>query len=156
MIFGIALAWALFQLWYASPLPYMFNVGVVNDGQARIIHLSFAFLLAFATFPAFKSSPRQWIPLYDWILAVLGVVVAIYLLVFYKAIALRPGLPTTADIVVSVIGVVLLLEAARRAVGPALAVIASIMLLYIFVGPWLPGMLGHKARRCRARPRRCG
>ena len=73
----------------------MFNVGVVTDGQARIIHLSFAFLLAFATFPAFKSSPRQWIPLYDWILAVLGVVVAIYLLVFYTAIALRPGLPTT-------------------------------------------------------------
>ena len=69
VIFGVSLAWALFQLWYASPLPYMFNFGVVNDGQARVIHLSFAFLLAFATFPAFKSSPRKWIPLYDWILA---------------------------------------------------------------------------------------
>ena len=50
-----------------------------------------------------------------------------------------------ADVVVSVIGVVLLLEAARRAVGPALAIIASIMLLYIFAGPWLPGMMGHQA-----------
>ena len=48
------------------------------------------------------------------------------------------------DIVVSVIGVVLLLEAARRAVGPALAVIASLMLVYIFAGPWLPGMMAHK------------
>ncbi len=144
LIFGIALAWALFQLWYASPLPYMFNIGIISDGQARVIHLSFAFLLAFTTFPAFKSSPRRWIPLYDWVLAILGVVVAVYLLVFYTAIALRPGLPTTPDIVVSVIGVVLLVEAARRAVGPALAVIASIMLIYIFTGPWLPGMLGHK------------
>jgi TRAP transporter 4TM/12TM fusion protein len=144
-IFGIALAWALFQLWYASPLPYMFNIGVVTDGQARIVHLSFAFLLAFTTFPALKSSPRQRIPLYDWILSILGVAVAIYLLVFYNDIALRPGLPTTPDIVASVIGVLLLIEAARRAVGPALAVIASLMLTYIFVGPWLPGMLGHKA-----------
>jgi TRAP transporter 4TM/12TM fusion protein len=144
LIFGIALAWALFQLWYASPIPYKLNFGVINDGQARIIHLSFAFLLVFTTFPALRSSPRKYIPAYDWILAIAGVVAAMYLLVNYKAIALRPGLPTTGDVVVSVIGVVCLLEAARRAVGPALAAIASIMLAYIFLGPWLPGLLGHK------------
>jgi TRAP transporter 4TM/12TM fusion protein len=144
-IFVVALAWALFQLWYASPLPYMFNVGVVNDGQARVVHLTFAFLLAFATFPALKSSPRRWIPIYDWMLAALGTISAMYLLVFYKEIALRPGLPTTSDVIVSVIGVVLLLEAARRAVGPALAAIASIMLAYVFTGPWLPGLLGHQS-----------
>lgn len=144
LIFTIALAWALFQLWYASPLPYQFNFGVVNDGQARIIHLCFAFLLVFTTFPAFSSSPRRFIPVYDWALALLGVMAAAYLLVFYKEISLRPGLPTTADIVVSTIGVICLVEAARRAVGPALAAIASIMLLYIFCGPWLPGLLAHK------------
>jgi len=143
-VFVISLAWALFQLWYASPLPYKLNFGVINDGQARIVHLTFAFLLAFLTFPARRSSPRDRIPLADWILAGLGVAAAAYLLVFYTAISLRPGLPTTADIVMSAIGVVLLLEAARRAVGPALAIIAALMLLYIFAGPWLPGMLGHK------------
>jgi TRAP transporter 4TM/12TM fusion protein len=144
LIFSIALAWALFQLWYASPLPYQFNFGVINDGQARIVHLSFAFLLVFTTFPALSASPRKYIPAYDWILAILGVMAAMYLLVNYDAISLRPGLPTTADIVVSVIGVLCLLEASRRAVGPALAVIAVIMLLYIFLGPWLPGLLAHK------------
>jgi TRAP transporter 4TM/12TM fusion protein len=143
-LLATALCWALFQLWYASPLPYMFNVGVFNDGQARVIHLSFAFILAFSTFPAFKSSPRNRIPIYDIVLAALGVIAACYLIVFYREIALRPGLPTTPDIVVSVIGVVLLVEAARRAVGPALAVIATIMLVYIFTGPWLPGLLAHK------------
>jgi TRAP transporter 4TM/12TM fusion protein len=144
IIFVVSLAWALFQLWYASPLPYKLNFGVVNDGQARVIHLSFALLLAFATFPALKSSPRNRIPVLDWVLATLGVMAAAYLLVFYKEISARPGLPTTADVVVSVIGVVLLLEAARRAVGPALAIIAGLMLAYIFAGPWLPGMMGHK------------
>jgi TRAP transporter 4TM/12TM fusion protein len=143
-IFAVSLAWALFQLWYASPLPYKLNFGVVQDGKARVIHLSFAFLLAFATFPALKSSPRNRIPVTDWILAALGVCAAGYLLVFYDEISLRPGLPTLADVVISVIGVVLLLEAARRAVGPALAIIATLMLVYIFAGPWLPGMMGHK------------
>ena len=144
LIFTVSLAWALFQLWYASPLPYLFNLGVVNDGQARVIHLCFAFVLAFATFPAFGRSPRNRIPIADWALMVLGVVAAMYLLVFYHEISLRPGLPTQADIVVSLIGIVLLLEAARRAVGPALAIIAALMLVYIFAGPWLPGMMGHK------------
>jgi len=144
LIFSIALAWALFQLWYASPLPYYFNVGVINDGKARIIHLAFAFLLVFTTFPAFKSSSRATIPIGDWMLALLSVGATLYLIAFYDAIALRPGLPTTVDIVVSIIGVLCLLEAARRAVGPALAAIATIMLIYIFTGPWLPGLLAHK------------
>src|SRR5438105_4172086 len=143
-IFVISLAWALFQLWYASPLPYKLHFGVVNDGQARIVHLTFAFLLAFATFPARKSSPRNRIPVTDWILAALGVAATLYLLAFYSEISLRPGLPTLPDVVISTVGVVLLLEAARRAVGPALAIIAALMLLYIFAGPWLPGMMGHK------------
>jgi TRAP transporter 4TM/12TM fusion protein len=144
IVFAIALAWSLFQLWYAAPLAYMLNFGVFNDGQARIIHLSFAFLLAFTTFPARKSSPRDRIPASDWTLALLGVAAAMYLLVFYAQISLRPGLPTTADIVVSVIGTVLLLEAARRAVGPALAGIAALMLVFMFAGPSLPGLLAHK------------
>jgi TRAP transporter 4TM/12TM fusion protein len=143
-IFAISLAWALFQMWYASPLPYRLNFGVVNDGQARTIHLMFALVLAFTTFPAFKSASRRRIPIYDWVLLILAVAAAAYLLVFYNEISLRPGLPTQADVVMSVIGVVLLVEAARRAVGPALAIIAAIMLGYIFAGPWLPGMLAHK------------
>jgi TRAP-type uncharacterized transport system fused permease subunit len=135
VIFVVALGWALFQLWYASPLPYMLNWGVIPDSQARIIHLAFAFLLAFTTFPAFKTSRRDKVPLYDWVLAAFAVGSALYLLVFYKDISLRPGLPTTADVVASVIGVVLLIEAARRAVGPALSIIAAIMIAYIIARP---------------------
>ena len=144
LVFSISLAWALFQLWYASPLPYKLNFGVINDGHARIIHLCFAFVLAFATFPALKRSPRNRIPFTDWLLMIFSVVAAGYLLVFYTAISLRPGLPTTTDTMISVIGVVLLVEAARRAVGPALAIIAGIMLIYVFAGPSLPGILAHK------------
>jgi TRAP transporter 4TM/12TM fusion protein len=144
IMFVIAVGWSLFQLWFASPLPYFFGFGIINDSQARPIHLAFAFALVFTTFPAFAKSPRRYVPVYDWVCAILAVAATLYLLVFYDAIAMRPGLPTSWDIVMTVIGVVLVVEAARRAVGPAMAGIACFMIAYIFLGPWLPGLLAHK------------
>jgi len=144
IIFFVALCWSLFQLWYASPLPYALGFGIVNDTFAREVHLAFSLFLAATTFPAFKSSSRTRIPPLDWLFAVLGAGAALYLVVFYRDIAQRPGLPTTGDIAATIIGVLLLLEAARRAVGPAITVIAVLMLAYIFAGPLLPGMMSHK------------
>ena len=144
LLMGVALAWSLFQLWYASPLPYLFGVFVFNDTEARAIHLAFALFLVFTWFPALKRSPRRYIPLYDWVLAIAGAASAAYLFVFYRDLAERPGLPTTTDLVVSAIGIVCLLEAVRRSVGPALAVIAIIFIGYIFGGPYLPEMIAHK------------
>ncbi len=144
LILVVSLAWSLFQLWYASPIPFILNFGVVSDGIARSIHLAFSLLLAMLTFPAFRRSSRSRIPIPDWVLGIAGAAASLYLVVFYKDIAQRPGLPTTTDLVVSVVGVLILLEAARRAVGPAITVIAAIMLAYIFTGPHLPGLLAHK------------
>ncbi len=140
----VAIAWSFFQLWYASPLPFSLGIGIFNDTEARALHLAFASFLAFTLFPAFKRSPRAYIPLADWILALAAAGSALYLIVFYNALSQRPGMPTTADIVVACVGVVLLLESARRAVGPALAVIAALMLGYTFAGPWMPGLVAHK------------
>jgi TRAP-type uncharacterized transport system fused permease subunit len=44
-------AWSLFQLWYASPLAFYFNILIFNATQARAIHLAFAIFLAFTAFP---------------------------------------------------------------------------------------------------------
>ena len=52
-----AVFWSLFQLWYASPLPFIFGIGVLNDTEARAIHLGLALFLAFTAYPALKSSP---------------------------------------------------------------------------------------------------
>src|SRR5690606_26182623 len=89
-----AIAWSLFQLWYASPLPFIFGFGIFNDTQARSIHLGFALFLAFTSYPAFKSSPRNRIPLIDWIFALVGAFAGAYLFLFYRELALRPGQPT--------------------------------------------------------------
>ena len=140
----VAVSWSLFQLWYASPLPFMVGFGVFSDTEARCFHLSFALFLAFASYPALASSPRNRIPLTDLALAAVAIACVLYLVVFYRALVLRPGLPTFADIAVSVVGVVLLIEASRRAEGPWMPVISLSMLAYVFLGPHLPGLLSHK------------
>ncbi|MGH6905055.1 MAG: C4-dicarboxylate ABC transporter, partial [Geminicoccaceae bacterium] len=62
-----AIAWSLFQLWYASPLPFIFHLFVLNDTEARAIHLAFGLFLAFTAYPALRRSPRDRIPLQDWV-----------------------------------------------------------------------------------------
>ncbi len=141
---GIALAWSLFQLWYASPLPFMFGFGVFNDTEARAIHLAFAIFLTFTAFPALKRSPRDRVPIQDWVFAFIGAFCAAYIYLFYVALSQRPGAPTDYDLVVSVVGMLLLLEATRRALGPPLMVVAAVFLIYTFGGPYMPDVIAHK------------
>ena len=58
----VAASWSIFQVWYASPLPFIFGFGIFNDTEARSIHLAFAVFLAFIAFPAFKRSSRTVVP----------------------------------------------------------------------------------------------
>jgi len=144
ILWVVPLAWSTFQLWLASPLPYIFGIGIFNSTEARSIHLTFAILLAFLAFPTFKSSPRRYIPVQDWVMAIIAALATSYIYVFYVELADRPGLPTTTDIVVSVIGIAFILEATRRALGPPLMIVAMIFLAYTFLGQYIPGALAHK------------
>lgn len=141
---GLALLWSSFQLWIASPLPFIFGFGVFNDTQARAIHLTFALLLAFLAYPAFKRSPRNRVPLIDIALGLVAAASAAYLFIFYQQLALRPGSLTTGDMVTACIGIPLLLEATRRALGPPLAIIALIFLIYSLAGPYMPSLIAHR------------
>lgn len=143
-IAALALLWSLFQLWIASPLPFSLKFGVFNDTETRAIHLAFAILLAYLVFPALRTSPRDRVPLADIALGLIGAAAAGYLFVMYDQLAQRPGNLTTMDFAIACIGVPLLLEAARRALGPALAVIAIVFLAYSLAGPWMPSLLAHR------------
>ncbi|MGL4679183.1 MAG: TRAP transporter permease, partial [Plesiomonas shigelloides] len=140
----LALLWSLFQLWIASPLPFVLGIGVLNDTEARSIHLAFAILLAYLVFPALRTSPRDRVPIGDILLGLAGAGCAAYLFLAYEFLAQRPGNLTTLDFAVACLGIPLLLEAARRALGPALAVIAIVFLGYSLAGPWMPGLLAHR------------
>lgn len=144
MLFYVPLAWTVFQLWYASPLPFLFNFFVLNDTEARAIHLAFAVFLSYTAYPSFKSSPRDYIPIQDWIVGLVGAFCAAYLYLFYEGLANRPGDPTQMDIIVAVVGMLTLLEATRRALGPPLMVVAAVFCVYTFFGPYMPDVIAHK------------
>ncbi len=144
LLLVVALAWSLFQLWIASPLPFSLGVFVFNDTESRAIHLGFAVFLAFAAYPAFKRSPRDRIPVVDWLFAAGRGGCAGDRLLMYKELAGRPGMPTTTDLVASVVGLTLLLEAARRALGLPMVILAVVFLGYIFFGPYMPEVIAHR------------
>ncbi len=144
VLFAVPLVWTLFQLWYASPLPFIFNIFVINATEARSIHLGFAIFLSFTAFPSFKNSPTNYIPVQDWALGLIGAFCAGYLYIFYVELSTRPGLPTQVDLIVSAVGLILLLEATRRALGPPLMIVATIFMIYTFGGQYMPEVIAHK------------
>ncbi|MDO9074488.1 MAG: TRAP transporter permease [Rubrivivax sp.] len=144
LLLGVALAWSLFQLWIASPLPFALGFGVFNDTQSRAIHLAFAVFLAYMAFPASKRSPRDRVPVLDWLFALVGAFCAAYIFFFYRELSTRPGQPTTTDLAVAVTGIVLLLEATRRALGLPMVIVALVFLGYTFGGPHMPDLIAHK------------
>ena len=150
----VAFLWSCFQIWIADPqfswaqhIPF---VRVIGSDQTRPMHLTFALFLAFLAYPAFKASPRRYIPWYDWILAITGAGCAFYVFWFSREISgsAREGLPTQTQIIVGIIGLVLLLEASRRALGPALTIVGGVFLAYSYFGQgWLiPDLIAHDGR----------
>ena len=141
----VAVIWSVFQVTLASPLSNVLLPGsVVNN--SRQIHLAFAMFLAFTAYPMLKSSPRNFVPFQDWIMAVGGAFIALYGYFFYQKVVASGGLADNVDKWFALVGLILLFEAARRALGPAMAIIAVIILGYVFFGSseWLPDVIRWK------------
>ena len=138
LIFGLCIAWSLFQLYIASKVPGVLaqatGISIFANivAQARFVHLAFALSLATLAFPMFGH--RNKIPWYDWALVILGSAACLYLIVFRFEIADRPGLWSTSDIVMSGIGMSVLMIAVFRSLGLPLVIIASAFLALAFFG----------------------
>ncbi len=150
LLLAVLCLWSLFQLWFASPLPFVFNFGIFNATEARAIHLGFALFLAFTLFPLSRRryNPRI-IPVWDWLCALAGAASAAYLLVLADELARRAGAPNPQDLVAAGIGMALVLEACRRALGWPLTLVALVFLLYAFLGPYMPDVISHRGASLR-------
>jgi TRAP transporter 4TM/12TM fusion protein len=149
----IAALWSLFQLWIASPLPFMWGVGVIVDVPARGIHLAFGLLLCFLVFPMARRFSGPRVPFHDLVLAVLGCGCALYLFLGWDGLVSRQGvllkLPmfgfdVPVEAILGGMGIVLLLEATRRSIGLPLVVVASLFLIYSIFGQSMPDIISHK------------
>jgi TRAP transporter 4TM/12TM fusion protein len=143
---GLAIAWSLFQLYTAY-------AGLYDLLIQLPVHVAFAIALGFLTQPTPDSPeaaarlaarrPRRWL---DGTLALLALACAAHYVWHNERLATRMAMvddPERLDVVVGVLFTVLLLEASRRQIGPALAILALAFVAYAFVGPWLPGFVGH-------------
>jgi len=143
----IAAAWSLFQL----SLP---QVLILDSIYVRSIHLAFAIMLVYLSYPAFKKretkgifsflSVKNRIHFIDYGLGIIAAYAALYLATNYAELAERQGAPILTDIVVGVILVILLLEAARRSLGPFLVIVACLFIFYSFFGPYMPDVIAFK------------
>ncbi|WP_243026728.1 TRAP transporter permease [Thermus albus] len=128
LLFGLGVIWSLFQLWATE-------LGTLDPMRLRAVHLAFALALAFLAYPG-RRGPRDRIPLLDWVLALLGVVGALYVVWDYYGITqLRGGIPSHRDVYLGTLTLLVLFLAAWRVVGPALPIIASVFVLYALTGP---------------------
>lgn len=136
-ILYLALVWSLFQLYVSSPLVLEFTPWM-NEDVVKRIHLMFAGFLAYLSYLPFKKSPREYVPITDWIMGLLllfAVGYIIYAQVWDSlAFEMRLGSPNKLDLYSGIIGLILLLEATRRTLGPPLMVVATLALTYAYFG----------------------
>ncbi len=141
----IGVIWSFFQLSIAS-------WWILDTVFIRAIHLGFALLIVYLNYPLFKEtrlglkflSVKDRIPWYDFVIAVVACLAAVYIAIDYVGINERYGAPITRDIVIGLILLFVLLEAARRVIGPALSIIALLFCGYAFFGPYMPDLLAFK------------
>lgn len=136
-IAALAIAFSIFQVYTAA-------FGVLDAMIQRAIHLSFGLALIYLLYPTSKKWSRNKLHPLDAFLAVVGALAPLYIVIFYQKLVLRAGTTTALDIVIGIIGILLVLEAARRVVGVPIVVIACVFIAYAFAGRYIPGQLAHR------------
>lgn len=136
LAYAVAIVFAGFQIitaaWHGLP-----------SQAVRGIHVGFLLLLSFglvANFRATSTGGRA----FGWLLGMVGFLIGLYQLIFYKELILRDGDPTTLDLVVGAGLIVLVFEAARRLMGNALPIMCGACLVYWLFGQYLPAPLNHR------------
>ncbi|MDR7549166.1 MAG: TRAP transporter fused permease subunit, partial [Armatimonadota bacterium] len=118
--------------------------GIVTDPQKLYaVHLTFVLVMAFLLIPGRRGSTQ--VTMADWALIVATLVVVVYVFAYFKELTGRAGVfPTREDVIVGTLLVVVTIEGVRRSTGLVLPIVCAVFVLYVFVGPWLPGLLTHK------------
>ena len=150
VVVAIAIIWTLFQLWYASPFPFMFGIGMFKGLPARAIHLGFALTLTFLIFPISKSKK---ISIIDILISLVAAFCCLYIYFFYDQLVDRGGfllnislgqnINIPIELIIGIIGILILLEATRRAIGLPLVIIAICFLIFSYFGRYAPDIISH-------------
>jgi TRAP transporter 4TM/12TM fusion protein len=147
---SIAIIWSLFQLWYASPFPFIFDIGMFKGLPARAIHLGFALTLAFLIYPISK---KKKISIFDILFSFIAAFCCLYIYFFYDQLVDRGGILLSikiwekfnlpVELIIGSCGILILIEATRRVFGLPLVIIAVCFLLFSYFGRYAPEIISH-------------
>lgn len=140
IIMVVAVSLSLYQLYTAG-------ITALTALVQRSIHLGAILTLTFLLRPVCRRVDKERVGLwffFDWLLVLASVYCTGYVCWNLTAIFERQGAWLPADLVVSVIGTLLVLEACRRVIGGFMAGIAVVAMLYAHFGPWMPELIIHK------------
>ena len=137
VVFVLLISLSLFQLYTGA-------FGQYTAYIQRTVHLGFALTLIFLLFPAKKSTVRNSVPWYDMILVLFSIIVCGYWPLYYEPLVQHIGTISNVQMIIGGLAILLVLEAARRAVGLPITIIAACFLLYAYYGPYMPGMFAHR------------
>lgn len=118
-------------------------IGIIMTQVLRGIHVMFVLFLSFLVFPSFKRFKNR-IVWYDFLLALLGIAVIVYMLIDFDDFIYRSVVPNFWDKFFGVILILLVLEATRRTTGWIMPAIVIAFIVYAFVGPQLPAPWTHR------------
>lgn len=137
IISALAISFSVFQIYTAS-------FGLLDAQIQRAVHLGFGLCLSFLLYPMRKSWRRDKLHPLDAILAILGAAAPAYIVINYRELILRAALPTSTDVLIGALGIILVIEAARRVVGIPMVCVVLFFITYAFAGPYMPGLLAHR------------
>lgn len=137
VITAILICFSLFQL-------YTGIFGVMDALLQRSIHLAFGLTLVYLLYPMSKNWSRHKMHPVDIGLAITAASACMYVFINYEALVYRAGRVTQMDMIVGLIAIALVLEAARRVIGWPMVIIAGMFILYALLGPKIPGALAHR------------
>jgi TRAP transporter 4TM/12TM fusion protein len=139
LLYVVGILCSLFHLWVNT-------IGIMPEIQRNAVHYGFMLFMGFLYYPFLKKHPRETLKI-DYVLAVLSVAVALYLVLFEDALHARNEVPTTIDLVAAAVAIVLMLDITRRTTGLLIPVLAAVFLAYalglgkFFGGLWnFPGV----------------
>lgn len=138
LLSALCIGFTLFHL-------FVLNIYSLEPLLFRAIHVGWGGAIGFMIYAATRRFGKTGVPWYDWVLVAASIACAIYVTVELDGLLFRAGAQfTPGDVVSGFAGTLLILEFARRTSGLALPIIATVFIVYCFVGPWMPGVLEHK------------
>tara|TARA_R110002126_G_scaffold38814_13_gene115648 strand:+ start:10967 stop:12916 length:1950 start_codon:yes stop_codon:yes gene_type:complete len=128
-------------LTYILDLTYLFDITFFQEQYFGLLY-GLVFAAGFISLPPLKRLKDAPVGIYDYVLAVIGLLAGAYLFFAWPTLVVQAGVLTPVRVAVSAVGLLLILELTRRAFGWPMVILALLFIAYALFNFLLPGSFG--------------